>query len=83
MRRTCRARHLRIRTFLVPTADGNDDEAGVTAYVHHIDHVVTGAELRAAAEAMGDLVSGRPSVPFAERVHRAQRKMMRVVPAEE
>jgi hypothetical protein len=80
MRRACRARHLRIRTFLVPTGPGKDDEAGVTAYVHHIDHVVTDAERRAVAEAMGDLVSGRPPVPFTERVRKAKREMMRVIP---
>jgi hypothetical protein len=60
-----------------------DGEAGVTAYVHHIDHVVTAAELRAAAEAMGDLVSGGPQVAFAERLRKARRETMRVIPADE
>jgi hypothetical protein len=55
----------------------------VIAYVHHIDHVVTDAEHRVVAEAMGDLITGRPAVSFAERVHAAQRKMMRVVPTDE
>jgi hypothetical protein len=83
MRRACRARQLRIRTFLVPMKRGEDQEAGVTAYVHHIDHVVTGAEQAAAAEAMKDLLSARPSVPFVERVRKAQRQMMRVIPTGE
>jgi hypothetical protein len=75
MRRVCRAGHLRVRTFLVPKGGG-----GVIAYVHHIDHVVTDAERVAAAEAMGDLLSGRPPVPFAKRVRKAQRQVMRVIP---
>ena len=83
MRRTCRAADLRIRTFVVPARGGKDGEAGVTAYVHHIDHVVTAAELRAAAEAMGDLVSGGLQVPFAKRLRKARRETMRVVPADE
>jgi hypothetical protein len=83
MRRACRGRNLRIRTFLVPTKRGDNQEAGVSAYVHHVDHVVTGAELAAAAEAMGDLISGRPPVPFTERVRKAQRETMRVVPTSE
>jgi hypothetical protein len=78
MRRVCRAGHLRVRTFLVPKGGG-----GVIAYVHHIDHVVTAAELSAAAQAMGDLVSGGPQVPFAERLRKARRETMRVVPAGE
>ena len=77
------AADLRIRTFVVPARDGKDGEAGVTAYVHHIDHVVTAAELRAAAEAMGDLVSGGLQVPFAERLRKARRETMRVVPTDE
>jgi hypothetical protein len=83
MRRTCRTTDLRIRTFAVPARGGKDGEAGVTAYVHHIDQVVTAAELRAAAEAMGDLVSGGPQVPFAGRLRKARRETMRVVPADE
>jgi hypothetical protein len=83
IRRTCRAADLRIRTFVVPARGGKDGEAGVTAYVHHIDHVVTAAELRAAAEAMGDLVSGGLQVPFAKRLRKARREKMRVVPADE
>src|SRR5262249_49785075 len=79
MRRACRAEHLRVRTFLGPVVHGEDGSAKLVVYVHHRDHVVTDAEQRAAAEAMGDFVAGRPAVPFSQRVHAARRKTMRVV----
>jgi len=79
MRHACRAEHLRIRTFLGPAAHGEDGRTKLVVYVHHRDHVITNAERRAAAEAMEDLVAGRPTVPFSQRVLAARRKMIRVV----
>jgi hypothetical protein len=82
VRRACRAKHLRVRTFLVLARCDEDVETGVIAYAHHIDHVVTDAERRAVAEAVGDFLARRSTVPFAKRVHMAQRKMMRVATAD-
>jgi hypothetical protein len=80
--RRIEAKHLRVRTFLVVARCDEDVETGVIAYAHHIDHVVTDAERRAVAEAVGDFLAGRSTVPFAKRVHMAQRKMMRVAIAD-
>jgi hypothetical protein len=73
MRRACRAAGLRIRTGLANA----DDQI---AWAHHVDHVVTEAETRAARRAIeaayGD---DQPKVPFHELVREEQRGMLRVV----
>ncbi|MGH3157577.1 MAG: hypothetical protein ACRDNF_13490 [Streptosporangiaceae bacterium] len=73
MRRACRTAGLRVRTGIV------GDGQAVSAY--HFDHVVTEADLRAAARAMDTALTGdKPSAPFHELVRQEQRKMLRAVP---
>lgn len=70
LRRACRVAGLRVRT-------GVSDNAMV--WVHHVDHVVTDAEHRAANRAVSNLLSGQPLVPFHELVRKEQRKRFTVV----
>jgi hypothetical protein len=73
MRRACRAAGLRVRTGVT--------EDGRAAWAHHVDHVVTEADLRAAARVMGTALAGdQPSAPFHEVVREEQRKMLRAIP---
>ena len=73
MRRACRAAGLRVRTGLAHADDG-------IAWAHHVDHVVTEAENRAARRAMEAAYSDdQPQVPFHELVREEQRRMLRFV----
>jgi hypothetical protein len=73
MRRVCRAAGLRIRTGLA-----NADDR--VAWAHHVDHIVTEAETRAASRAIEAAYSDdQPQVPFHELVREEQRRMLRVV----
>jgi hypothetical protein len=76
MRRACRAAGLRVRTGLA-----NADERIVWAW--HVDHELTEAGERAARRAMEAAYNGEPRVPFHELVREEQRKMLRVVGADE
>ena len=70
VRQACRAAGLHVRT-------GVNDHGAVWAY--HADHVGTDAELHAAGQALSNLLSGKPSVPFHELVREEQRKRLAVV----
>jgi hypothetical protein len=60
------------------TGVANADERIV--WVHHVDHVVTEAETRAACRAIEAAYSDdQPRVPFHELVREEQRSMLRVV----
>ncbi len=73
IRKAARGAALRVRTGVVGE--------GEVAWAHHVDHVVTDAELRAASRVMGAAVTGdAPLAPFHELVRQEQRKMLRVVP---
>jgi hypothetical protein len=73
IRKAARAAGLRVRTGVVGE--------GEVAWAHHVDHVVTDAELRAASRVMGAALTGdAPAAPFHELVRQEQRKMLRVVP---
>lgn len=73
MRRACRTAGLRVRTGLT-----NADDR--IAWAHHVDHVVTEAEGRAARRAIEAAYSGdQPQVPFHELVREEQRNMLRIV----
>lgn len=70
IRRACRVAGLRIRTGV--TASG-------LAWVDHLDHVVTTAEMQAVARALHNAVAGEPKRPFHELVREEQRKRLTVV----
>jgi hypothetical protein len=70
VRRACRAVGLRIRTGV--TASG-------AAWVDHLDHVVTKAEMQAVARAVHNTLAGEPTRPFHELVREEQRKRFTVL----
>jgi hypothetical protein len=73
IRKAARGAGLRVRTGVVGE--------GEVAWAHHVDHVVTDAEMRAASRVMGAALTGdSPPAPFHELVRQEQRKMLRVVP---
>lgn len=70
IRRACRAAGLRIRTGV--TANG-------LAWVDHLDHVVTTAEMQAVARTFHNALAGEPKRPVHELVREEQRKRLTVV----
>jgi hypothetical protein len=73
MRRACRTAALRVRTGVT--------EDGRSAWAHHVDHIVTEADLQAAARAIDAALTGdQPPTSYHELVRQEQRKMLRAVP---
>jgi hypothetical protein len=70
VRRACRAAGLRVRTGV---------NAHGAVWVYHRDHVVTDAEMQAAARAMDNVFKGAERRPFPELVREEQRKRFTVV----
>jgi hypothetical protein len=70
IRQACRSAGLRVRT-------GINAHGAVWAY--HVDHVVTDADMAAAARAMDAAFRGAERRPFQELVREEQRKRLTVV----
>jgi hypothetical protein len=72
VRRACRQAGIRVRT-----GPSND---GTAVWAFHLDHVITGAETRAAGLAAATvLFTNDPIRPFQQLVREEQRKMLRIV----
>lgn len=70
VRRACRAAGLRIRTGVSKSG---------RAWVEHVDHVVTEAEMQAVARTVDNALGGGPKRPFHELVREERRKQLTVV----